>query len=198
MSTPQVLHSPELRTADQARPMNTTVRVQLALAALGAGLVHFAVAAGAGLPLAIIFCLCGAAELIWAAYAIARPDPPLIRLVPALALIPLGLWAAALLSGAATAETLPPFALAIAALLDLVVAVGLAASERRDRRHSTAARQPSGLRFTLALIIGALAVSALTLPALGATAAGIAASNGPHATHEPGAGVAVQDTHPGH
>lgn len=182
---------------------NNVARVQLALAALGAGLVHFAVAAGAGLPLALVFGLCGAAELAWAGRAIARPAIPFARVVPAAALVPLAVWASALLLGTATSENLPPLPLAIASVLDLVVAAGSAFAVRHASRSAPTADDPkarsrTGRRFTISLVAGAFAVSALVMPALGATAAGSAAANGMHSLHDPSVGLNVHDPHAGH
>lgn len=183
--------------------MHPVARVQLALAALGAGLVHFAIAAGAGLPFSLLFAVIGAAELAWAGSVLARPAIPLARVVAAAALVPLAVWAAALLVGTATSENLPPFALAVASALDLVVASGSALAARRvgasavraDDRGTTSG---AGRRFTISLVAGALAVSALVMPALGSTAAGSAAANGMHSTHDPGVDSDLGDAHSGH
>ena len=182
--------------------VNSVARVQLALAALGAGLVHFAIAAGAGLPVALVFALCGAAELAWAGLTIARPALPFARVVPAAALVPLAVWAAALLLGSATSQNLPPLPLAIASVFDLVVAAGSAFALRRAVTPAPAEDSEvpshSGSRFTISLVAGAFAVSALVMPALGATAAGSAAANGMHSMHDPGVELNVPDPHAGH
>lgn len=170
------------------------MRLPLAMAALGAGLLHLALAAGADLSFQIAFAVCGVAELVWAGFAIARhPLPqtqshppaealPLARAIPSLALVPIGVWLIALLSPATTPGTLPLPAIAVASLLDLGVAIGAAVL----LRSRPAARRQSahGEGFTVPLVIGAFAMTAIVLPALGSTAAGSAASAGSHATHQ--------------
>ncbi len=79
-------------------------------------------------------------------------------------------------------STLPLPAIAVASLLDLGVAIGAAVL----LRSRPAARRQSahGEGFTVPLVIGAFAMTAIVLPALGSTAAGSAASAGSHATHQ--------------
>ncbi|THG29500.1 hypothetical protein [Naasia lichenicola] len=173
--------------------MSTAFRVQLAIAALGAGLLHLAVAAGADLPVAIAFAACGAAELVWAGFAIARVSLPLARAVPPLALVPIGVWLIALLGLSRSPGTLPFPALALAALLDLAVAIGAAVLLRH--RPASRVRPAHGGSFTVPLVIGAFAMSALVLPALGTTSAGMAASHGPHATHGPSERLELPASH---
>lgn len=115
------------------------------------------------------------AELAWAAGTLARDRPFVFRIVPALALLPVGLWAALAVAGATasggTAIALPLVPMGVASLLDVAVAGTAAVVLRRGR----AVRDQSGLRFFLSLAISACAVCAVTIPALGLTDAGIAA-----------------------
>jgi hypothetical protein len=157
-------------------PVAPATRAFLAVAALGAGLLHAALAPGAPPVLLGLLLVIAAAELGWAAATLARDRPPLFRLIPALALVPLGVWAALAVAGAVAASgsvlAFPLLPMAVASLLDLSVAVVAAVVLRRGR----AARQDSGaLRFVLALALSAAAVCAVTIPALGLTDAGIAA-----------------------
>jgi len=157
-------------------PVAASTRAVLAVAALGAGLLHAALAPGAPLPLLAALAAVAAAELTWAVLALARERPPLFGLVPALALLPLGIWAALAMVGATatsgTVLTLPLLPMGVASLLDVVIAAVTAVVLRRARP----ARPGSGaLRFVSALALSACAVCAVTIPALGATDAGVAA-----------------------
>ncbi|WP_295125111.1 hypothetical protein [uncultured Leifsonia sp.] len=151
-------------------------RAFLAVAALGAGLLHAALAPGAPLPLLSVLLGLALAELAWAVATLARDRPPLFGIVPALALVPLGLWAGLAVVGATassgTVLTLPFAPIGTASLLDLGIAAVSAVVLRRRRPV-----QPTSgaLRFVLALMLSACAVSAVTIPALGATDAGVAA-----------------------
>jgi hypothetical protein len=152
------------------------VRAFLAVAALGAGLLHAALAPSAPPVLLAILVTIAAAELAWAVATLARDRPPLFELIPALALIPLALWAALAVAGATTtsgtAIGLPVAPMAVASLLDVAVAATAAVLVRRR----TPARQQTGaLRFILALVLSASAVCAVTIPALGLTEAGVVA-----------------------
>lgn len=157
-------------------PVAPATRAFLAVAALGAGLLHAAVAPGAPLPLLLVLAVIAAGELAWAVAALARDRPPLFALAPALALVPLGLWAALAVVGATATSgrvlELPLLPMGTASLLDLAVAATAMVVLRRGR----AARQSTGApRFVVALLVSACAVSAVTVPALGATSAGVAA-----------------------
>jgi hypothetical protein len=157
-------------------PVAPPTRAFLAVAALGAGLLHAALAPGAPLPLLILLLLLAAAELAWSATTLARDVPLLFRLVPVLALIPVGLWASLAVVGAtATSGTvlaLPLLPMGVASLLDVAVAAVSAVVLRRGR---SASQQGGALRFVAVLALSASAVCAVTIPALGLTDAGIAA-----------------------
>ncbi|AGW42639.1 hypothetical protein O159_27480 [Leifsonia xyli subsp. cynodontis DSM 46306] len=116
------------------------------------------------------------AELGWAVATLARDRPPLFRAIPALALAPIGMWATLATIGATassgTVLTLPLLPMGVASLLDLAVAAPAAVVLRRRR---PAPPQSGAVRFTAALLLSACAVCGVTIPALGATHAGIAA-----------------------
>ncbi|MGH1524830.1 hypothetical protein ACRAWC_12675 [Leifsonia sp. L25] len=157
-------------------PVAPAIRAFLAVAALGAGLLHAALAPSAPLPLLALLIAVAAAELTWAVFTLARERPPLFGLIPALALAPLGIWAALATAGATatsgTVLTLPLLPMGVASLLDVAVAAVAAVV----LRHGRPARQESGaLRFVAALAVSACVVCAVTIPALGVTDAGAAA-----------------------
>ncbi len=157
-------------------PVAPPTRAFLAVAALGAGLLHAALAPGAPLPLLVVLLAVATAELAWAATTLARDRPLLFRLVPALALVPVGLWAALAVVGATAASgsviALPLLPMGVASLLDVAIAAVTAVVLRRDR---PAPQTTGALRFVAALALSACAVCAVTIPALGLTDAGIQA-----------------------
>ncbi len=153
-----------------------STRAFLAVAALGAGLLHAALAPSAPPVLLALLLAASIAELGWAVATLARDRPPLFGLVPALALVPVGLWASLAVVGATATSgsvlVLPLLPMGAASLLDVAVAATTAVALRRRRP----ARADSGaLRFVAALVLSAAAVCAVTVPALGQTDAGIAA-----------------------
>lgn len=156
--------------------VSAATRAWLAVAALGAGLLHAALAASAPLPAAIVLVAFAAGELGWAVAAFVRDRPPFFRAALVAALVPVGAWAVVATVGATseagTILALQPLPLAVAALLDVAVAATIAVVLRRGK----AANPDAGaLRFVLALLLSAAAVSAVTIPALGLTDAGVAA-----------------------
>ena len=106
----------------------------------------------------------------------AKDFPPAFRLLPALALLPVGMWAALAVAGATasggTAIALPFVPMGVASLLDVAVAATAAVVARRARPVPV---QSGFLRFFLGLVLCACAVSAVTIPALALTDAGVAA-----------------------
>jgi len=163
--------------------MTTIVRMWTALAALGAGIVHFGVAAGAPPVLLPAFCLLGAAELAWSAAVLVKGRLPLRRVALAGALLGPLLWAASLFFAAplgVTVANLPPAALAGGTLLDAVIAVVVAISLRRSPGVETPTGEPRAAVAILAIAVGAIAMTAVALPSLSTTQAGIAAFEGPH------------------
>jgi hypothetical protein len=163
-------------SAHSAVAVGAATRAFLAVAALGAGLLHAALAPSAPPALLAAFLTLAVAELGWAAATFARDRPPVFRAVPALALLPVVLWAALAVVGATasggTIIALPLAPMGAASLLDVVIAATAAVVVRRARPVPA---QSSALRFVLALTLSACAVCAITIPALGLTDAGIAA-----------------------
>jgi hypothetical protein len=176
------------------------VRTWLGLCALGAGMVHLAVAAGSAPVLLALFVGIGVAELAWGVSALAKPD--LLR--PGLAiygaLLPIAVWLALLLGGSGSmsgmsgmttqqmpsmAPVLPAGAMLGATALDLVLAVGLALVLRRaapraaGERHEQvgpseepAAQQERPWRFLIGVLAGAAVVAVVTANSLAATPVG--------------------------
>ncbi|WP_431246107.1 hypothetical protein [Leifsonia xyli] len=163
-------------SAPKAVAVGPATRAFLAVAALGAGLLHAALAPSAPPALLAGFLLIALAELGWAAATLARDHPPAFRLVPAVALVPVGLWAALAVVGATasggTVLALPLVPMGAASLLDVAVAATTAVVIRRARPLPG---RDAPLRFVVALLLSACAVCAVTIPALGLTDAGVAA-----------------------
>ncbi len=174
-------------------------RAWLAVASLGAGLLHLATGAGSALPALVALVIFGVAEVAWSVACLARDRVPLARSAVYVALLPVGCWAATATAGATfgvspALAALPAFPLFVASALDVSIAMTLAVRVRRagtaDGRTRIASRAsvPSvapTARFVAALILSAAAVTLVTVPALGATGAGAQAVN-VHLLHEGG------------
>ena len=138
------------------------LRCLLGFAALGAGLIHLALAVGAPAWLAAALVAIGAVEFLWGVLAVSRPGVPVPRIAIAGAVVPLAAWVALLLTGIPDGPR--PLPMLAATSLDLTVAIGLAIGMRRAPREEP--RRP----LVLIAIAGAL-VAAVTIPALIATEA---------------------------
>ncbi|MFP3467145.1 hypothetical protein [Leifsonia sp. SIMBA_070] len=162
-------------SARSAVAVGPATRAFLAVAALGAGLLHAALAPSAPPALLAAFLVIALCELVWSAAGLARDQPPVLHLIPALALLPVGMWAALAVVGATasggTVLALPFAPMGVASLLDVAVAATSAVVIRRN--HPVSDRH-SFLRFFAGLVLSACAVSALVIPALGLTQAGVA------------------------
>jgi hypothetical protein len=185
--------------------VTTITRTWLAMAAIGAGLIHVALGAGAPPVLAVPLISIAAAEVVWGALTVLkdRVFTPTAALAGALA--PIGLWVllitAASVSGAPELlSPLPFLAMGSATLFDLFLAGVLAVQRRRamragdpasparnanansdaDAEPNRGAAEPSVGRYLLGVLAGACVVSALTTPALANTHAGQSAV--PHGT----------------
>lgn len=162
--------------------MDRLVGSWLALAAVGAGIVHLALAwaaAGhlvgrpsvAGGVLAGVLVLIGIAEVSWGMVALIIDRPFVPDSARWAALAPVAGWALALIGGALVGDLALPFLpMGIATVFDLVVAAGLSVQLRTGR---TAASPTSGSdnasmhpALVLGLIAAALVSSALVTPAL--------------------------------
>lgn len=178
--------------------MSHTTRIWMALASLGAGLVHLAIGAGSPLPLAIFLIGFGVAEIVWGLSVMARAHTVLARTVMVASLVPVALWAllltVSIVAGSSSlASTVPLLPMAVGSLLNLYVSGSLAVARRRFDRESdaeasssstwadAAAGQPQAGRYVLGLVFGALLVSGMVTPALAATNAGQYAV--PHGSH---------------
>jgi hypothetical protein len=172
----------------------SVLRSWLGFLAIGAGLVHVALAVGSPAAVAAALVLVGAAEFGWGALTIARPRPPLPQLARAAAFVPVIAWA--LLLVVAGTDSLGPLTsstqllpMLVASLFDLLLAGGLTAMLRREtaanRGVAPAAAHPG--RRLIAVIAGALVIAAITAPALAATEAGqLAGSPGTSFVGTPG------------
>ena len=159
----------------------------MAFAAIGAGLIHLAIVIDAPLALTLVLGALGFLEFGWGAITFAEPHVRAPRLAFAAALTPVVAWGAALLlsglfDSTQLARSLPLAPLAIAALLELVVAAILAVQLRRDRGDSErVASPPAGVARTVTgTALAAMVIAGLTLVALAGTTAG------PHGFPVPG------------
>jgi hypothetical protein len=160
------------------------------LAALGAGLVLLAQAAGAGGVTQPALAVVGIAALGWGVLALRAGRvlaPAVVLGVAAASLVGAG---AVVASGAAAMTDVPPAALAAACVFIVVVALAAGVTLRRRRREDPARASRSGgssragsdRAAVLGLLAGAALVAALTTPALAATEAGEHAV--PHGSHQ--------------
>ena len=160
------------------------------LAALGAGLVLLALAAGAGGAMLPALAVAGVAALGWGGLALRAGRviaPSTTLVVTAAALVGM---AAAVSTGAAAMTDVAPGPLAAASVFIVVVALSAGIELRARTRLSRTAAKPRGDRAAAAsdtarligLLAGAALVAALATPALAATEAGESAV--PHGTHE--------------
>ncbi|GAA1790325.1 hypothetical protein GCM10009748_26370 [Agromyces lapidis] len=153
------------------------------LAALGAGLVLTATAAGVsgtagspggtgagGVVVGAVLAGCGIAALGWAVFALRKGSLVAPRSALAVSLGVLGAPGALLATGAAAELGVAVLPMLAAGLFAIVVAVGAAVEIRRLRRRRRTALPPR--RPAIGLVAGAALVAALATPALAGTAAG--------------------------
>ncbi|QYH34936.1 hypothetical protein [Salinibacterium sp. M195] len=168
--------------------MSAIIRTWIAFAAVGTGLIHVALVIGSPLALGIPLAVLGFVEFGWGILAFTRDQLPFARAAMVVAIAPLVAWgllitAASLFQAPALGAILDVVPWGIAAIFQLSVAGMLARQSRRLREGKRAAASTPGAgRYLVALMVGALAVSALTTPALAATEAGIYAQ--PHGEHD--------------
>lgn len=173
--------------------MSAVVRTWLGFAALGAGLIHLALAVDQTLALAIVLVLFGVAEFAWGIVAFTADAIPYRHPARIVALAPVLVWALALVSGLASAGAVRVFPMLAASALDLGIAIGITLVLRRsaDARaaEQRSERTLSAPRYLTAMFAGALVVGVVTTPALAATEAGAAAvphgDLGGHSGHLP-------------
>jgi hypothetical protein len=173
-------------------------RCWISFAAIGAGLIHLSLAIGAPTLLAVALGSLGFVEFGWGAVTIAQPRLRAPRVTFAAAMTPVIAWGVALIASGLfdstqLAASLPLAPLAIAALLELTVAFGVAAQLRRERSARTPVdgefaprppARPTG-RAVLGVVAAAAVTIALTLVALAATPAGLRGFSPPGSTPPP-------------
>jgi hypothetical protein len=145
-------------------------RTWLAFAAVGAGLIHLALALGAPGALAAVLAIVGVVEFAYglATMGAGRLLAPRATLVGALS--PIALWILAILA-LDNEPALRVVPLAIASLLELFGATAIAVFLRRGRNGGTrpAASALGTGRYLRGVLAGGLVIAALTLGALAAT-----------------------------
>jgi hypothetical protein len=146
----------------RARAWSAVTRAALGFAALGAGLLHLALAVGAAPWLAVLLIAGGAAEFLWGVLATSRPAPPVPRAALVGALVPPAAWVVLLLAG--LPDQPRPLPMLAATVLDLAVAIGVATALRRGAHPQP--RHPA-----VGIAVAGVIVAALTVPALIATEA---------------------------
>jgi len=190
MTTTQLVE-PAAPSAAPAHPavIGQIARTWLGFAAMGAGMVHFALVITAPPALAAVLLLLGLAECGWGIATFARERLIAPRIARLGALLPVVLWsllvvAATLLDAPALAASLTLLPMAVATALDLFVAVVLSrVLQRADADlRPRAAVAPSAGRYLIGLMAGATVVAALVTPALAGTEAGRLAQ--PHGQHD--------------
>lgn len=150
--------------------MNDTIRLGLGMTAVGAGIVHLGVVAGAPLLVAVPSLLLGAAEVAWGVATFVRDTTPVARTAMLVALAGPVLWCLLL----ATGQPVPVLPALVSTTLDLALALVLAISirlARRDDRSTRAWTQRPAVQLPV-LFVSALAIGALVTPALAASSAG--------------------------
>ncbi len=173
--------------------MSQVTRSWLAFAAMGAGVIHLGVAPGTAIPAAVVLGVLGLAEFAWGVGVLARNRFLVARVALVVAFVPVIGWGLVLLSAVAfdnpeLASAFGAFPMGVASFFNLVLAAVLSADRRRTAGVSSGGpalarkshRQAPAYLYLTGLMVGALAVSMLTTPALAATGAGI---NNPHANH---------------
>lgn len=163
--------------------MSTITRTWLAFAAVGTGLIHFALVVGSPLVLAISLAVIGLVEFGWGVLTFASEKVSRPRIVLIGALAPIIAWGLLLVASTVAEKpglisSLPFLPLAIAAVFELFIAVVVAGSLRSITPKPSV---PGVARYLVALALGGVVVAALTTPALAATEAGTYAQ--PHGEH---------------
>ena len=160
-------------------------------------MILLALAPGVGIPVAAPLVGLGVFEFGWGVAVLYRDRFVVPRSMRVVALLPLVGWAALLLAAVAFESPaitagLGVFPMAVVSLFNLVLVAVLSVNVRRlqpQNEGATPASRPSRpdrpsrvgpVRYLTALMIGGIAVSLLTTPALASTQAGV---NNPHANH---------------
>lgn len=155
--------------------MNAVVRTWLGFAALGAGLIHLGLAVDAPLPTSIVLVLFGIVEFAWGVLAFTTDATPYPRAARVATMVPVLVWALALVSGLAFTGAVRVFPMLAASVLDLAIAIGITVVLRRAAARTADAPPPRTLAapvYLAAMFAGALVVGVIATPALAATEAG--------------------------
>lgn len=163
------------------------IRTWLGLGALGAGLVHLAVAAGSAPAALALLAVIGAVEVVWGVTALAREQVPVPRVALAgataavigvAAVLVLRAGAMSHMAESTTAGTVagvPAVPMLGAALLEVGCAAALAIVVRRGRTES---RRPGVWSYLGGVVAGSAVVAGITSASLGATPVGAMAMTG--------------------
>jgi hypothetical protein len=152
--------------------MSPVARAWIACAAVGAGLLHVAVALGRPLELAAVLFVVGTAEFAWGALVLAWSRLLAPRVALAGAFVPGILWLIAIIARVPGVPVLP---LATATALELLAAMLIA----RGIRGSGSERALSPVALAIAVVV----IAAITLPALAFTQSEVGTTQLPSPEH---------------
>jgi hypothetical protein len=145
--------------------VTAVLRAWLGFLAIGAGLVHLALAIGAPAAVGIALLLIGIAESAWGVFALTAERVPVPRVARIASVVPLLLWVLVLLVPAwGAGPAVPALPALTAGLLDLGIAAVLTVLLRRRDELGRAAL-PTG-RYLLTVGAGAVVVALLAALAL--------------------------------
>lgn len=166
--------------------MSTITRMWLAFAAIGTGVIHFALVISSPLPIAIVLVLLGILECGWGVIAFLRNNTVASHAVLIGATAPIVLWGLVVVAATITGDStivsaLGVLPLAVATVFELFIACVVAVRLRNKPDESIPASAPSAWRYLAGVMLGGVAVAMLTTPALAATEAGLYAQ--PHGGH---------------
>lgn len=143
------------------------------MAALGAGLVHLAVAASAPVLLTVVLAALGVAEIGWSLTVLRAGRVMAVRSTLAVAASSSAVWVSIAFALGATGATDPVDALPLLPVLAATVFTLYVAGEMaRTLRSGRSATIGSGGRMVVGFMVGAFIVAAIASPALAATDAG--------------------------
>ena len=130
--------------------MSAATRAWLAFPAVGAGIIHLALALAAPLPFAAILALFGFVKFFWGVLTFAGQRVPVPRIALGVALVPTIAWGLSVALGITPALSL--VAMAGACVLELIVVVTLA----RHLRDATAAPRTGFASVVAAVVVVAV------------------------------------------
>jgi hypothetical protein len=170
-------------------------RSLLALAAIGAAVIHFALVAGSSPALAALMLVVGIAESAWAITILITGRLVAPRLAQGAAIMPVIVWSlavvvATLANSSAVSASIRFVPMAIAVVFELFVATLLGLHFRRASNPPRIVKAAGAARYLSAIIVGGFVVGALITPALAATQAGAVAAD-----HGGMMGMMMPDSH---